>query len=115
MLAGNKCSLFFIGAPDAPSAPEITDTTPRSIGLKWQKPKSDGGSPIQGYIVERREPGVHDEWKPVNTNPIVGTHYSVPNLEEGHGYEFRVIAVNDAGPGKPSKASELAIAQDTCE
>ncbi|GAU87381.1 hypothetical protein RvY_00244-2 [Ramazzottius varieornatus] len=101
------------GAPDAPSAPEITDTTPKSIGLKWNKPKNDGGSPIQGYIVEKREPGVQDEWKPVNTKPIIGTHYNVPNLDEGHGYEFRVIAVNDAGPGKPSKASELAIAQDT--
>ncbi|XP_055331451.1 twitchin-like isoform X3 [Paramacrobiotus metropolitanus] len=101
------------GAPDAPSAPEITDTAPHAISLKWQKPKDDGGSPIQGYIIEKREPGVKDEWKPVNTKPIIGTQYTVPNLEEGHGYEFRVIAVNDAGPGKPSKASEMAIAQDT--
>lgn len=104
-----------LGAPDAPTAPEITDTSPSAIGLKWQKPKSDGGSPILGYIVEKREPGVIDEWRPVNSKPIIGTQFMVPNLEENHGYEFRVIAVNDAGPGKPSKPSDLTLAQDTSE
>lgn len=107
LLGGSVTAENPFGAPDAPSAPEITDTSPKSIGLKWNKPKNDGGSPIQGYIVEKREPGVQDEWKPVNTKPIIGTHYNVPNLDEGHGYEFRVIAVNDAGPGRLTRHSSL--------
>jgi len=47
----------------------------------------------------------HGDWTPVNTKPISGTTFTVPNLVEGSEFEFRVVAINDAGPGKPSKST----------
>ena len=47
----------------------------------------------------------HGDWTPVNAKPISGTTFTVPNLIEGSEFEFRVVAINDAGPGKPSKST----------
>lgn len=40
------------------------------------------------------------------------TEARVPDLIEGKTYQFRVKAVNKAGPGKPSTASENLLAKD---
>lgn len=39
------------------------------------------------------------------------THCVVPGLVPGKEYEFRVAAVNDAGPGDYSEASQGLVAQ----
>ena len=44
-------------------------------------------------------------WTPVNASPVSGTSFTVPNLVEDSEWEFRVVAVNEAGPGKPSKST----------
>lgn len=44
-------------------------------------------------------------WTAVNATPVAGTTFTVPNLIEDSEWEFRVVAVNDAGPGKPSKST----------
>jgi len=44
-------------------------------------------------------------WMPVNSSPVTGKEFTVPNLPENSEWEFRVVAVNDAGPGKPSKTT----------
>lgn len=44
-------------------------------------------------------------WMPVNSSPVTGNAFTVPNLTENSEWEFRVVAVNDAGLGKPSKST----------
>ncbi|EDX15878.1 GD15479 [Drosophila simulans] len=78
--------------PGAPSQPTIAAYTPNSANLEWHPPDDCGGKPITGYIVERRERGVS-------------------NLRDGARYEFRVLAVNEAGPGHPSKPSDPMTAE----
>ena len=56
------------------------------------------------------------DWRSNNATPSKGTTFRVPNLIEGADYEFRVVAVNDAGPGKPSKSTGKHTVRDPiCE
>ena len=77
--------------------------------IKWTPPISDGGRPIQGYLVEKRAKGSLD-WSSVNSLPTTNTEFNIPNLTEGKSYEFRVIAVNEGGKGMPSKPSTTMTA-----
>ncbi|XP_023314705.1 twitchin isoform X11 [Trichogramma pretiosum] len=90
--------------PGPPSQPEILGYTPNSCTLAWNPPTITGGKPITGYIVEKRERG--GEWLKANNYPTPNTTFTVQDLHEGNRYEFRVIAVNEAGPGQPSKPTE---------
>lgn len=46
---------FFIDIPSKPGAPEPVDWDVDRVSLKWAPPKSTGGAPITGYIVEQRD------------------------------------------------------------
>ncbi|KAJ8886796.1 hypothetical protein PR048_013008 [Dryococelus australis] len=95
--------------PDAPSQPEVTSYSPTNCNLRWNPPTETGGKPITGYYVEKRERG--GEWIKVNNYPTPNTSFNVQDLREGSRYEFRVIAVNEAGPGKPSKPTDSITAE----
>lgn len=64
----------------------------------------------QGYYVEKRERG--GEWMKVNNYPTPNTTFTVQDLRENSRYEFRVAAVNEAGPGKPSKPTDSITAKE---
>lgn len=63
-----------------------------------------------GYQIEKKMAG--GEWMKASPTLAPGTTQTVMNLVEGKQYEFRVKAVNDAGPGEPSKATKPHIVQD---
>lgn len=97
--------------PDAPGQPQVIDYGPNFGTIKWTAPISDGGRPIIGYLVEKREKGLMD-WLPVNATPSAGLEFTIGNLIEGRQYEFRVLAVNEGGKGKPSKPSATMTAKE---
>jgi hypothetical protein len=45
----------------------------------------------------------------VNREPVSGIEYTVPGLVDGKEYEFRVAAVNKAGPGEYGRNPYLII------
>ena len=49
--------MLFVDPPGIPSTPDCTATTEDSITLQWEPPTKDGGKPITGYVVEKRERG----------------------------------------------------------
>ena len=80
------------------------DIDESAVTLSWDKPKSDGGKKIQGYVIEYKEPS-SNRWKTANDLPISDTKYTVKGLDKGKDYEFRVRAKNAAGLSEPSKAT----------
>ncbi|VDO68159.1 unnamed protein product [Heligmosomoides polygyrus] len=103
----------FVVPPGAPEQPRIGKITKNSAEVLWSRPTKDGGAPIDGYIVEKKKIGDTD-WTRANAKPIKvrGTSLVVDGLGEKEEYEFRVIAVNSAGEGEPSKPSDLVVIQE---
>ena len=55
-----------------------------------------------GYTVEMKDK-FSSRWSKVNRDLVQETTLMVPNLKENQDYQFRVVAENKAGPGKPSQ------------
>jgi hypothetical protein len=54
----------------------VDDVDSDFVKLSWTKPREDGGSPVEGYVVEVKEKG-SDKWKPINPrNPVRGTSFT---------------------------------------
>lgn len=102
--------LSFADEPGKPGVPTVSDYDSDFVELEWNRPQEDGGSPITGYIIEKR-----DKYSPTweKCAEVEGdvNRGKVNDLVEGTHYEFRVRAVNKAGPGEPSDASKSHLAR----
>lgn len=92
--------------PDRPDAPDVTAINRDTASLAWQPPAHDGGAPVTHYTVEMRRVG-DVKWRVV-TQDARDLAYDVTGLTEGDQYEFRIYAVNKAGPSDPSPPSKPA-------
>uniref|UniRef100_A0A8C1MWQ7 Titin n=1 Tax=Cyprinus carpio TaxID=7962 RepID=A0A8C1MWQ7_CYPCA len=95
--------------PGPPTGPIKLDED--SMTISWNEPSSDGGSPILGYHIERKEKN-SILWQRISKALVVGNMFKSPGLIDGIAYEFRVIAENLAGLSKASKPSEMTYALD---
>lgn len=79
--------LFIVDPPGAPGSPRGIETTEDSITIAWQKPRHDGGSPITGYVIEKRLIS-DDKW-------TKASHALVPDLSHKYAcavlYSLRII------------------------
>lgn len=96
--------------PGKPEGLELVDWDKDHADMKWKRPESDGGAPITGYVVEFKEKFAKD-WVTGIEVPADKLSATVPGLKEGAQYEFRVRAINKAGPGAPSDATKPIIAK----
>ena len=90
----------FLDPPSPPENLNAENVTKTSATLVWDRPESDGGSPITGYILEKL---TFSRWTKVTKKPTPDLYFSVSDLVENEEYEFRVMAVNDAGTSKASE------------
>lgn len=95
--------------PSKPGKPRVVDWDANHCDIEWTAPKYDGGSPIVSYTTEKRDKDSRTWVKCSGSTPGAETKRKVSDLEEGHTYEFRVIASNKALDSEPSDASAPII------
>uniref|UniRef100_A0A3P8P4C2 Myomesin 2a n=1 Tax=Astatotilapia calliptera TaxID=8154 RepID=A0A3P8P4C2_ASTCA len=81
-----------------------------SLVVEWQKPVYTGSEPITGYHVEYAKKGTAN-WITANEKAASHRFLKVTGLEVGTTYVFRVRAVNAAGVGMASMASDPVTAK----
>ena len=89
----------------------ITNVTKDRMTVSWKEPADDGKSIVLGYLLEKKEK-MELNWTKLNRKPLTERILDVTGLTEGAEYEFRVIALNIAGFGKPSEPSAGTTAQN---
>lgn len=98
-------------AADTPGKPQLKDWSKHHADLAWKAPEDDGGAPITGYIIEKKDE-FSPKWQKVLETHTPECKATVPDLIEGQKYQFRVKAVNKGGQSKPSQPSDTLLAKD---
>ena len=113
LMKKNLISIFFfiLDVPDAPQNLQPSEITKSSVTLIWEQPENNGGSPVIGYMVERK-PVDSTRWTKINRKSVTDTMYTAMDLVEGSKYQFRVSAENAAGIGKPCQPTTPILAKD---
>ena len=96
-----------LSPPGRPSGPvEVSKVTPSGCTVSWSKPKEDGGAPITGYSIEKKDVE-KDYWSPCGklsgkmATVMKDLEFEVTDLVENFVYVFRIIACNAIGDGEP--------------
>uniref|UniRef100_A0A3B5BB06 Myomesin 3 n=1 Tax=Stegastes partitus TaxID=144197 RepID=A0A3B5BB06_9TELE len=97
-----------IYVPSAPSAIALLLCTGSEMVLGWRAPSCNGGDPVRGYYLDKREKGMK-VWREVNVKPVKERQFKVSDFLNF--YQFRVFAANVVGIGKPSEASEAFLCE----
>ncbi|MFT7798112.1 myosin-binding protein C, fast-type-like isoform X3 [Arapaima gigas] len=103
----DKAELFIriVDVPDPPEGVKCTGVGEKTATIIWDPPKFDGGSPIKGYLMERKKVG-SSRWTKLNFDIYESTTYEAKKMTEGVLYEMRVFAVNSIGVSQPSCCSK---------
>jgi len=89
---------LFSDAPFAPRELKAVEYNVDYVTLSWTGPEHDGGSPILGYVVEKRD-SMMNMWSQAAKVDKDTFTVKVTNLFEGQNYLFRVAAENQCGRG----------------
>ncbi len=95
--------------PGKPRNVEIADYGNGYCTIRFMSPRKDGGAPITNYIVEKRDARV-GTW--VKGAEGITYEIKVNNLIPGSEMEFRVKAVNKAGPGEASDPTKPFVVRN---
>lgn len=89
-------NFVILDKPGPPVGPvEIGEVGETTVCLKWAPPEYDGGSPVNNYVVLKRETST-PAWAEVSTS-IARSSIKVTKLTKGEEYQFRIKAENRYG------------------
>ncbi|ELT96017.1 hypothetical protein CAPTEDRAFT_139759 [Capitella teleta] len=89
---------------DKPSPPRdvrVKEVNKDYVVVTWDVPESDGGCPITGYLVEKKDAAKKTYIKADSTDAAT-LELKVTKLVEGKEYDIRVFAENEIGSSDPA-------------
>jgi len=92
--------------PLPPTNLEASEVTSDSVTLTWS---SGNTEPVQSYIIQYKTKYSPDDY--ASTYGVMTTLHKVLSLKPQTAYEFRIIAVNDAGQSQPSVAIVVSTSE----
>lgn len=98
---------------DRPSPPlnlRVTEYNKDYIVVAWEVPQFDGGSPITGYKIEKRD-AKREAWVKVEDVDANTLTVKATRLVEGNQYYFRVLAENEVGESNWTETAEPTTAK----
>ncbi|XP_006891485.1 PREDICTED: myomesin-1 [Elephantulus edwardii] len=97
-----------LAVPSPPYDITCLESLRDSMVLGWKQPDKTGGVDVTGYYVNYREVigGTPGKWREANIKAVSEQAYKISDLKENTVYQFQVAAMNLAGLGEFSKASE---------
>uniref|UniRef100_A0A8C5SMI1 Titin n=1 Tax=Laticauda laticaudata TaxID=8630 RepID=A0A8C5SMI1_LATLA len=95
--------------PYPPGKVTLVDVTRHSASIKWEKPESDGGSKITGYVIEMQTKG-SERWS--TCTQVKTLEATISGLSMGEEYTFRVCAINEKGKSDPRQLGVPVVAKD---
>ncbi|VDK28542.1 unnamed protein product, partial [Gongylonema pulchrum] len=116
-VAGRTSKEIQLDVLDLPTEPlnlTYSDLTSRSVMLRWERPREDGGSPINSYIIERKTTGIQ-RWRSVGKCEPQQCMFLAEELYPSESYGFRIIAVNEVGEGPPSTVVDVFTKSESFE
>ncbi|MCK9792675.1 Ig-like domain-containing protein [Isoptericola sp. 4D.3] len=93
-----RITVNVLGAPEAPSTPQVEEVRSETVVLSWTPPQNNG-SEITGYTVTSSRG---------DTFECATTTCTLDGLTNNVTYTFTVVANNDVGPSEKSPASAEA-------
>lgn len=106
---GKATKDIHVSVVDIPSEPRClaaTNVSTDSALLQWLPPLENNGSPLTGYIIERKMAET-SRWRNVGKVRADKESFLMEELFPDEIYVFRVCAVNEVGKGPPSEAVDV--------
>ncbi|CAH2326012.1 myosin-binding C, cardiac-type [Pelobates cultripes] len=94
-----------IAPTSEPTNLTVEDVSDTSVSLKWRPPERIGAGGLDGYSLEYCKEG-SSEWVPALAGLTERTSIMVRDLPTGERLNFRVRAINLAGPSEPCTLKE---------
>lgn len=78
--------------------------------MSWKQPDNDGGSPITGYLIEKKDSKSYtSRWSHVEQTEDNSTTATLKKMSTGSELLFRVSAVNKIGTGEPLEMNKPVL------
>mgnify|MGYP001793341352 FL=1 len=95
--------MLVVEKPEPPENVKVGETNEDSVTIYWEPPADDGGKPVTGYIIEKRDMN-RRTWAPAGETSEL--KFTIVELIEGQGYMFQVKAVNEIGVSEPTETEQ---------